>query len=125
MPRTKNLEATKETKAPKEPKAPKEAVIESKIERPKTKIELMKEALAKQPKRSIMIPLEPNEKKGLAFETVQLNGYTYQLMKGVYVEVPEQIAQIIMDSQKQTMEALEAAQRQVPNADRLELDNSN
>jgi len=61
----------------------------------------MKEHLAAQPKVRILIPLETGEKKG-ATVSVILNGYRQNIMKGVYVEVPEQIADVIMDSQKQS-----------------------
>lgn len=126
MPRPKKIEASEEENS-------NEAVPEKTLEktkeptlneRPKTKTEIMKEALAKQPKRTIMIPLESSEKAGTAYETVQLNGYTYQIQKGVYVDVPEQVAKIIMNAQNLTREALDNAKRQTPSAERIELDNS-
>lgn len=73
-----------------------------------SKAEKMKEHLAKQPKVKILIPLESKEKIG-ATESVILNGYRVNILKGVYVEVPEQVAEVIMDSQKQTRKALDHA----------------
>lgn len=89
----------------------------------KTKAIAMQDKLSKQPKVSILIPLEPAEKAGVveertdkqgrtyqahvggAIETVQLNGFKYMIPKGKYVPVPQQIAEIISRSQQQTLEA--------------------
>lgn len=89
----------------------------------KTKLQRTKEALAKQPKVRIIIPREKGETEG-AYETVQINGYLFQIKKGVYVEVPEQVAQIIMESQQQTEEAIAKALRGAPDGERMEFDNS-
>lgn len=70
-----------------------------------SKAEIMREHLAKQPKVRILIPVEGKEKPGITIP-VTINGYRLNIMKGVYVEVPEQVADMIMKSQKQTMEAL-------------------
>ena len=61
----------------------------------------MKAKLLKQPRVSIMIPLESKENFG-ATESVILNGYRLNIKKGVYVEVPKQVAEIVMDAQRQT-----------------------
>ena len=90
----------------------------------KTKLQRIKDSLAKQPKVKIIIPKEKSESNG-AYETVQINGYLIQIKKGVYVEVPEQVAQIIMDSQQQTEEALQEAARKLAADERMEFDNSN
>lgn len=55
----------------------------------------MKEVLARQPKESIFIPLEPGEKAGDAFRAVTINGYRCEVKKGVYVELPHSIAELI------------------------------
>lgn len=94
------------------------------ISRPQTKIEIIKAKLATQPKVRIIIPKEKNDSEG-AFETVQINGYTYQIKKGVYVEVPQQIADIIMASNNQINEAFETASRKLSDTERPEFDNSN
>ena len=125
QPEAPKVEAEQETKieAPEQPEAPK--VEAEKSQEPKkelSKTERMKEALAKQPKVRIMIPREPKEPEG-SFDTVVVNGYCYQIKKGVYVEVPEQIAQIIMDSRNETEEAFERAKKGF-GGDRPEFDNS-
>ncbi len=89
----------------------------------KNKAEKMRDRLLSQRKVSILIPLEPTERAGVvewrkdkdgndfqvhvsgAVESVQLNGYKYFIPKGVYTEVPQQIAEVISKSQKQTLEA--------------------
>lgn len=70
----------------------------------KTKAEKMKENLHSQPKVTIMIPLDPGEAEGATLP-VTLNGYKYTIMKNVYVEVPKQIADVVMNSLKQTVAA--------------------
>jgi hypothetical protein len=70
----------------------------------------MKARLALQPKVSIMIPLEGKEKKGSTFP-VTLNGYRLNIQKGVYVPVPKQVAEIVMDSQNQTVAAADELKR--------------
>lgn len=53
-----------------------------------------KEKLAKQPKRRVRLPKETDPKKP-NYETVQINGYTFQIMKGVEVQVPEEVYLIL------------------------------
>jgi len=72
-----------------------------------SKAEIMRAHLAKQPKVRILIPLEGKEKPGITVP-VTINGYRQNIAKGVYVEVAEQVADMIMKSQKQTLEALNA-----------------
>ena len=57
----------------------------------------VKEALAKQPKVRIFLPLGIGEKKGSpsAFESVTINGYRMVLPKGEYCTVPQGVADII------------------------------
>jgi hypothetical protein len=73
--------------------------------RHKNKADAMKARLAKQPKVSIFVPLEGKEKVKQAFLPVTLNGYRLNVPKGVYVEVPQQIADIVMESLNQTEQA--------------------
>jgi len=75
-----------------------------------SKAEKMKAKLAGQPRVKILIPLEGKEKMGTT-ESVILNGYRLNIWKGVYVDVPEQVAGIIMESQKQTRIAAEEFKR--------------
>jgi len=70
-----------------------------------SKAEVMRAHLAKQPKVRILIPLEGKEKPGITVP-VTINGYRQNIAKGIYVEVAEQVAEMIMKSQKQTMQAL-------------------
>jgi hypothetical protein len=67
------------------------------------KREKTRNALKNQPKVRIMVPLEIGEKRG-AYQTVTINGCVFNLMKGVMVEVPEQIAKIIEESFQLTAE---------------------
>ena len=75
----------------------------------------MKENLNKQQKVRMFLPLEGTEKPG-AFVPVTLNGYRLNVPKGVYVDVPEQVADVLRESFDQT----EAALRQ----NRIDLDSS-
>lgn len=70
-----------------------------------TKALRMKEHLDAQPKVRMLIPLTGKEKKGLAFETVIMNGYRTDWPKGEYIEVPQQIADLLADALLQTSEA--------------------
>lgn len=79
-----------------------------------TKVERMKKNLAKQEVKSIMIPLGPKEKLGSTLP-VTLNGYRLNIPKGIYVDVPMQVAQIVADSQNQTIRAGENIRLDVDN----------
>jgi hypothetical protein len=70
------------------------------------KAQIMKAQLDAQPKVPIMIPLGAGETPGVT-ESVILNGYRLNIRKGEYVMVPQQVAQVIMESQKHTKEAIE------------------
>lgn len=50
----------------------------------------------------IILDKEETEKED-ARGTVSINGVTYYIIKNVYIDVPEDVANIIMDSQKQTV----------------------
>lgn len=92
------------TETPAQPAAPKavnEAVEEKKAERElRNDAKAMKAALDKQPKVSIMIPFEvgenPETGKKVPFH-VNVNGYKMDIPRGVYVEVPAQIADMIKE----------------------------
>ncbi len=73
---------------------------------PGTKAYRMKQHLLKQEPVRIIIMREQGESPSI-LASVNLNGYRLDLPKSAYVEVPEQIANIIMKSQKQQNEALE------------------
>ena len=63
--------------------------------------------LAGQRKVRTIVPLETKEQRGTAFETVILNGFRLNILKGFFVDVPEQIANVIQDAYHATQEALE------------------
>lgn len=69
------------------------------------KAKLMKDNLLSQPKVRIMIPVESGSDPSVPFD-VTLNGYRLSLPRNTYIDVPEQVAEIVMTSQKQTTEAL-------------------
>jgi len=88
----------------------------------KTKAEIMRAKLDKQPKVRTLIPLSGDEKPGVvkevmikgrkelvhvegAIETVQLNGYKTIIPKGVYIEVPQQVSDVLSNSYRLTQEA--------------------
>lgn len=83
----------------------KDVTVENTIrERYMDKKERTRQHLEKQPKVSVYIPLEGSEKPGQMYP-VTINGYTLQIPKGVYVEVPMQVLEIIKASQQQTDDA--------------------
>ncbi len=84
----------------------KSGITQSDEEAHLSKAERMKQHLAKQPKVRTIIPLEGKEKKGESFLTVILNGYRLNVPKGVYIDLPEQIADIVKQHYEQTDEAL-------------------
>lgn len=65
------------------------------------KKESMRKQLESQKRITVMIPLEGKEKPGTMFSVI-LNGYPIYIPKGVYVEVPQQIADVVQESQQQT-----------------------
>lgn len=121
MPRQKNLEAGVSAESNEE--KPETKKKPETIARPMTDQEIIKDKLSKQPKVRIIIPREKGESEG-SYETVQINGYTLQIKKGVYVEVPQQVADIIMDSLDQTEKALAEASKRVSDDERMVFDNA-
>lgn len=67
---------------------------------------LMKRELLKQPKVSVMIPVESGSDPKVRL-SVTLNGYRLDLPRNTYIEVPKQIAEVVMNSQKQQFDALQ------------------
>ena len=65
------------------------------------KAESMFNNLCSQDKVRIFIPYEQGEKLG-AIASPQINGLRVNILKGRYVEVPEQIAELMMNSLNQT-----------------------
>ena len=91
----------KGSKEPKKPLIEREAPkrkTDNDIEASMSKdIKNVKQALEKQPKVRIFIPLGIGEKKGSpsAFESVTINAYRMVLPKGEYVTVPQGVADIL------------------------------
>lgn len=69
-----------------------------------SQMELTKRHLAAQPKVSFHIPLEEGEAEG-SYATVQINGYTIQIKKGVMVSLPQQVVEMLAHQQNVQMMA--------------------
>ena len=72
---------------------------------PGSKAEIMKAQLLKQKRVLVMIPVEAGASPKVPL-SVTLNGYRLDLPKNTYVEVPEQVAEVIRNSLQQQVEAL-------------------
>ena len=72
---------------------------------PGTKADKMKKQLLKQDRVRIIIPKADGEDPKIRL-SVNLNGYRLDLPKNTYLDLPDQIADVIIDSQKQQTEAL-------------------
>lgn len=70
-----------------------------------SKAAVMKENLLSQPRVSIFIPRVEGEDPKVTL-SVNLNGYRLDLPKQVYLELPKQVAEVIMESQRQQVAAL-------------------
>jgi len=68
---------------------------------------LVKEKLSKEPKMPFWIPLDQGEKKGVAYRSVTLNGYRFEIKKGMLVQVPRSIYNILVDSYNAEAEAID------------------
>ena len=77
-----------------------------------SKAATMKKKLSRQPRVKIYVPLEMGEKFGGTLSVI-LNGYRMNILKGLYVDVPKQVADVIMESRKQTVKALEGPMRRL------------
>lgn len=66
----------------------------------RTKAMMTKAALEKQPKVMVFIPFEAGENAAMAAkvkQTVNINGYQFDVPRGVAVEVPKQVAEMIKE----------------------------
>lgn len=66
------------------------------------KAERMRDFLKSQPKVRVLVPLAAGEKAGVT-QSVILNGYSFYIRKGEYVEVPEAVAEVLEIKLKQKM----------------------
>ncbi len=73
-----------------------------------SKAEKMKAHLLAQSRVRVLVPREQGEDKSVLM-SVNLNGYRLDFPKNAYVDMPEQIAEVIMKSQDQTNRALEVS----------------
>jgi len=89
---------------PTAPTAEDKAAEKTDAKRWEGKAAAMKAHLAKQPKVQFLIPLGFGEKRG-AYETVIMNGYRLNIMKGVLVELPRQVAELLAESYQMTIAA--------------------
>ena len=69
------------------------------------KPKVMKAQLLKQAKVRVMIPVDSGSDPSVPF-SVQLNGYRLDLPRNQYIDVPQQVAEVIMNSHNQTNQAL-------------------
>jgi len=76
---------------------------------PESKSAMMKEELLKQHKVRIIVPRAPKEDPSI-MQSVQLNGYRMDFPKQTYIEVPQQVAEVITRSQQQTDDAIAEGQ---------------
>lgn len=65
----------------------------------------MAEVLSSQPKVSTFLPLEGAEKPGITTASVILNGFRVEVLKGRYVNLPQQIHETLAESYSQTVKA--------------------
>lgn len=72
---------------------------------------LVKDALKKETVVRILIPLVGSEKKGVSQESVTINGYRVTIPKGIYVDVPSSIADIIERHYNTTPESTEVGEQ--------------
>ena len=77
---------------------------------------LVKQKLAKEPKMSFFIPLEPGEKPG-AYRSVTINGYRCEVKKGVMVPLPMSIAKLLMNAYQIEAEVLNNNEYNLANQD--------
>ncbi len=84
-----------------EPTARSAASIDKKIDKG---MKSVKEHLDRQPKIMFYVPLANGESEG-AYESVQINGYTVQVKKGVSVNLPEQIVEMLANKYRVQVEA--------------------
>ena len=96
---------TTRANAPAAAQAPVEEGANSNVQRALlSDAEMTRRALAKAPKVWFMVPLSPFEKEG-AYEEVYINGYRTTIKKGVMVEIPQPVMEILANKYKVETEA--------------------
>lgn len=76
---------------------------------------MTKEKLSKEEKMPIFIPFEPGEVKG-AYRPVSINGYRFEVKKGMMVPVPKTVAKLLMEAMNITTEVLDNHDTNLNNA---------
>lgn len=76
----------------------------------------IKEILSKQAKMPLFIPLDPGEKPG-AYRSVTINGYRFEVKKGVMVSLPISVAKLLMDAYSIESEVLNNNEYNLANKD--------
>lgn len=71
-----------------------------------SKSDTMLKTLAVQPKTRFIVPLEGNEKRGTAIANVIMNGLRINIKKGVFVDIPRQVAEHLEECYYQTNKAV-------------------
>lgn len=77
---------------------------------------VVKQKLAKQPKLPIFLPLEAGERKGMAYRSVTINGYRFEVKKGMIVYVPQAVHDLLVNAMQATADATEVDEN-LENAD--------
>lgn len=67
----------------------------------------IKEILSKQEKLPIFLPLEPGERRGEAYRSVSINGYRFEVKKGIIVNVPSAVHALLVNALDSTSQATE------------------
>lgn len=80
------------------------AVKEGTIPTQTGEVAIIKAKLDKEPKVRVIVPLRFGERPG-AIETVTINGYRYEIKKGYYVDVPQSVADLIIQQASAEAEA--------------------
>lgn len=70
------------------------------------KAKAMKDSLLVQGRVRVLIPVDSGSDPSVPF-SVCLNGYRLDLPRNQYIDVPQQVAEVIMNSHSQTVRALE------------------
>lgn len=77
---------------------------------------IVKQKLAKQPKLPIFLPLEAGERKGMAYRSVTINSYRFEVKKGMIVYVPQAVHDLLVNAMQATADATEVDEN-LENAD--------
>lgn len=77
---------------------------------------VVKQKLAKQPKLPIFLPLEAGERKGVAYRSVTINSYRFEVKKGMIVYVPQAVHDLLVNAMQATADATEVDEN-LENAD--------